>query len=113
MENRLGAIYHAGDAVRLLSPAKANNNTTFVIAGRLFAAFPPVPPCKTWAKPEDLRFHAELQTALASFATFVRSEVQNVQYLHTGMPQLRFFAEAGSFFGRLVKIKNCIMSYFQ
>jgi hypothetical protein len=56
MENPPGAICHAGDAVRLLSLAKANNNTTFVIAGRLFAAFPPVPPCKTWAEPEACDF---------------------------------------------------------
>ena len=83
--------------MRLLSPGKANNNTTFVIAGRLFTAFPPVRRLQDLGQTGSLRFDAELRTALASFPAFLGSEVQNVQNvqkLHTGMPKLPLFAEA-------------------
>ena len=113
MENRPGAICQAGDAVRLLSPAKANDNTTFVIAGRLLAAFPPVRLCKTWAKTGSLRFHAELQTALALSPAFVRSEVQQRAEPARGNAKVAVRRRGEQFFGRLVKIKNCIMLYFQ
>lgn len=92
--------------MRLLSPGKANNNTTFVIAGRLFTAFPPVPRLQDLGQTGSLRFDAELRTALASFPAFLGSEVQNVQKLHTGMPKLPFVAEAGGFLAGSLKSKT-------
>jgi len=82
--------FHAGDVVKLPTPRKVTNNTTFFISERLCTALPPVLHLQDSGQTGYLQFQAERQTAMASSPILVRSDVQN---LHTGMPELPFFAD--------------------
>jgi hypothetical protein len=77
-----------------------------VITERLFTASPPVLCLQDLGQTGSLRFYAEFQPASASFPTFVRSEVQNVQNLHTGMPKLPFLRRGGRFLAGSLKSKT-------